>query len=505
MRLISLENVSKVYTVGARPALDHISLGVNPGEFIFLVGASGSGKTTLLQLLLHEQTATDGEVHVMGTDLRRMRERYVSTYRRGIGFVFQDYKLLPNKTVYQNVAFALKTIGARRSTIRTLVPRALATVGLAGMEKRFPHELSGGEAQRVAVARAYVNRPQLLLADEPTGNLDPTTSIGIMEVLDAINRTGTTVLMATHNEEIVNSMRKRVVELHQGKIVRDEHGGSYDSALYYSDREIDEKSRAATNEKLSDVRIAMEEEEKALYSVSEEMEERHAHLTADLPDLDKGVTVKTVPNSSDLSRFARPSSQYFSRPSSGSSSTNDSLQTGPSKIKINDYSSANIDTSEGIVRLANSLHQGHTGRYGEVFAPVEETLTWGKGLKLDDIGSLSKKSSSTITSSHTPYNDSSPEKENQTSNLAHIAEMSSDLASSLSDASIQEVSPKAESSLNPISPRASVLSAAQQLDHLNSDDFSHSSSSDSSNSSDSSSSANLSNDDVPFKKRGQNS
>lgn len=488
MRLISLENVSKVYTVGARPALDHISLGVDPGEFIFLVGASGSGKTTLLQLLLHEQTATDGEVHVMGTDLRRMKERYVSTYRRGIGFVFQDYKLLPNKTVYQNVAFALKTIGASRSTIRTLVPRALATVGLAGMEKRFPHELSGGEAQRVAVARAYVNRPQLLLADEPTGNLDPTTSIGIMEVLDAINRTGTTVLMATHNEEIVNSMRKRVVELHQGKIVRDEYGGSYDSALYYSDREIDEKSRAATGEKLSDVRLAMEEEEKALSSVSEDIEERHAQLTADLPLNIDGANEQTIHNSSDLSRFARPSSrsssqyssQYAAQSSSSSQNTGDQLRTSPSQIKVTNYSSLNTDTSEGIVRLANSLHQGHTGRYGEVFAPVEETLTWGKGLKLDDIDPRSKKSSS--------------QKDRQTSNLTHIAEMSSDLNSDLSHTFSQESSSEA------VSSRSSVLNAAQQLDHLNDDDFHNSQPSDSSNQS-----TNPTDDNMPFEKKGRRS
>ena len=222
MALISLDHVSKVYPKGTRPALDDINLSINRGDFVFLVGASGSGKTTLLSLLLREEEATDGEIRVAGNDLRRLAPRQVPFYRRTIGFIFQDYKLLNNKTVWENVAFALEVIGTSRSTIKSLVPKVLETVGLTGKENSYPHELSGGEAQRVAIARAYVNHPQILLADEPTGNLDPTTSLGIMEVLDAINRTGTTIVMATHNEEIVNSMRKRVVELHTGKIVRDE-------------------------------------------------------------------------------------------------------------------------------------------------------------------------------------------------------------------------------------------------------------------------------------------
>ena len=222
MALISLDNVSKIYPKGTRPALDDINLDIERGDFVFLVGASGSGKTTLLSLLLREEEATNGEIRVAGNDLRRITNRQVPQYRRSLGFVFQDYKLLNNKTVWENVAFALEVIGTRRSTIKSLVPKVLNTVGLTGKEKNYPHELSGGEQQRVAIARAYVNHPQILLADEPTGNLDPTTSLGIMEVLDAINRTGTTIVMATHNEEIVNSMRKRVVELHNGKIVRDE-------------------------------------------------------------------------------------------------------------------------------------------------------------------------------------------------------------------------------------------------------------------------------------------
>ena len=190
MALISLEHVSKVYPKGTRPALDDINLDIDRGDFVFLVGASGSGKTTLLSLLLREEEATDGEIRVAGNDLRRLSARQVPHYRRQIGFIFQDYKLLNNKTVWENVAFALEVIGTSRSTIKSLVPKVLQTVGLTGKENNYPHELSGGEAQRVAIARAYVNHPQILLADEPTGNLDPTTSLGIMEVLDAINRTG---------------------------------------------------------------------------------------------------------------------------------------------------------------------------------------------------------------------------------------------------------------------------------------------------------------------------
>ena len=245
MALISLDHVSKIYPKGTRPALDDINLHIERGDFVFLVGASGSGKTTLLSLLLREEEASDGEIHVAGSDLRRLTNRQVPQYRRSIGFIFQDYKLLNNKTVWQNVAFALEVIGTRRSTIKSLVPKVLQTVGLTGKENSYPHELSGGEQQRVTIARAYVNHPQILLADEPTGNLDPTTSLGIMEVLDAINRTGTTIVMATHNEEIVNSMRKRVVELHTGRIVRDEAQGSYDSALFFPDAETESKSQQA--------------------------------------------------------------------------------------------------------------------------------------------------------------------------------------------------------------------------------------------------------------------
>ena len=233
MALISLDHVDKIYPNSTRPALKDIDLHIDRGDFVFLVGASGSGKTSLLRLLLREEEATAGEIRVAGYDLRRLPNRQVPQYRRSIGMIFQDYKLLPNKTVWENVAFALEVIGTPRSAIKSLVPKVLKTVGLTGKEHNKPQELSGGEQQRVTIARAYVNHPQILLADEPTGNLDPTTSLGIMEVLDAINRTGTTIVMATHNEEIVNSMRKRVVELHNGDIVRDQAQGVYDLSLIH--------------------------------------------------------------------------------------------------------------------------------------------------------------------------------------------------------------------------------------------------------------------------------
>ena len=227
MAMISLHDVTKVYQAGARPALSHVNLTIERGEFVFLVGASGSGKTTLLQLLLHEQEANEGEIHVAGTDLRRIPNRLVPKYRRNLGFVFQDYKLLAGKTVWENVAFALQVIGARRSVIRSLVPQALEMVGLTGMEDRLPHELSGGEAQRVAIARAYVNHPQILLADEPTGNLDPKTSREIMKLLEEINARGTTVLVVTHDQAIVNTLKKRVIRMQKGIIVEDAKESGY--------------------------------------------------------------------------------------------------------------------------------------------------------------------------------------------------------------------------------------------------------------------------------------
>jgi cell division transport system ATP-binding protein len=225
--VIRLEHVSKTYAASARPALDDVDVDIERGEFVFLVGSSGSGKSTFLRLLLKEESPTTGRVHVAGKDLARLSHWKVPALRRSIGCVFQDFRLLPNKTVFQNVAFALEVIGKSRRDIARVVPEVLELVGLEGKDRRMPDELSGGEQQRVAIARAFVNRPVILLADEPTGNLDPGTSVGIMKLLDRINRTGTTVVMATHDSAIVDSMRRRVVELSHGKVIRDQSRGVY--------------------------------------------------------------------------------------------------------------------------------------------------------------------------------------------------------------------------------------------------------------------------------------
>ena len=225
--MIRLEHVSKTYPTSTRPALDAVDVDIDKGEFVFLVGSSGSGKSTFLRLLLKEETATAGVVHVAGKDVGKLSNWKVPALRRSIGCVFQDFRLLPNKTVFQNVAFALEVIGKPRATVRKVVPEVLDLVGLGGKADRMPTELSGGEQQRVAIARAFVNRPLVLLADEPTGNLDPDTSQDIMLLLERINRTGTTVLMATHDHSIVDSMRRRVVELDMGHVVRDESRGVY--------------------------------------------------------------------------------------------------------------------------------------------------------------------------------------------------------------------------------------------------------------------------------------
>lgn len=225
---ISFKNASLVYpSQPNRPALDNISADIYPGEFVFVVGHSGSGKSSLLRLIMREQKATHGQVIVAGQDLTRMRNSKVPYLRRQIGTVFQDFKLLPDKTVYENVSFALECIGKPRPVIDIQVPEVLRLVGLSQKMSAYPDQLSGGEQQRVSVARAMVNRPPLLICDEPTGNLDPAISLGIMKLLDRINRAGTTVVMATHDREMVDSMRKRVIALEAGHIVRDQEKGGY--------------------------------------------------------------------------------------------------------------------------------------------------------------------------------------------------------------------------------------------------------------------------------------
>jgi cell division transport system ATP-binding protein len=225
--MIKTENVSKEYEKGAR-ALESLTLDIDKGEFVFIVGPSGSGKSTFLKLLTREEQPTSGDVYVAGKNLSTLPRWRVPYLRRNVGCIYQDFKLLPNKTVFENVAFALQVIGRPRHVVNRQVPQILELVGLGEKLDRFPGELSGGEQQRVSIARAFVNRPLILLADEPTGNLDPATSVGIMRLLDRINRTGTTVVMATHDHAVVDSMRRRVVELEDGNIVRDQSTGIYD-------------------------------------------------------------------------------------------------------------------------------------------------------------------------------------------------------------------------------------------------------------------------------------
>jgi cell division transport system ATP-binding protein len=225
--VIRFEKVTKSYPGQNRPALDTIDVDIEKSEFVFLVGASGSGKSTFLRLILREASPTSGHVFVAGKEINRLASWKVPGLRRQIGTVFQDFRLLPNKTVSENVGFALQVIGKPKSVVRQVVPETLELVGLEGKGHRMPDELSGGEQQRVAIARAFVNRPMILIADEPTGNLDPSTSVGIMKLLDRINRTGTTVMMATHDAGVVDQMRKRVIELQSGHVVRDQARGVY--------------------------------------------------------------------------------------------------------------------------------------------------------------------------------------------------------------------------------------------------------------------------------------
>lgn len=225
--MITFDSVTKTYTGQSQAALSDVNVDIDKGEFVFLVGQSGSGKSTFIRLILREYRPTRGTLYVAGKNLNQLRSWKVPALRRQIGTVFQDFRLLPRKTVYENVAFAMQVIGKPTKEIRSVVPETLELVGLDGKQKRMPDELSGGEQQRVALARAFVNRPKILIADEPTGNLDPDTAVGIMKVLDRINRTGATVVMATHDSTIVDQMRRRVIELEFGHVVRDENEGVY--------------------------------------------------------------------------------------------------------------------------------------------------------------------------------------------------------------------------------------------------------------------------------------
>lgn len=224
--MILLNNVTKIYPNGST-ALDDVSFSIERGEFVFIVGPSGSGKSTLIKLLMHEEIPTDGQVVINNKDIGKLKRREIPYLRRSMGVVFQDFRLLSNKTVYENVAFAMDIIGARRKEIRKQVPTVLSLVGLSHKAKSYPGELSGGEQQRVALARALVNNPAFLIADEPTGNLNPKVAMEIMELLDNINKRGTTIIMATHAKDIVDAMKKRVIAIEEGKVVRDETRGGY--------------------------------------------------------------------------------------------------------------------------------------------------------------------------------------------------------------------------------------------------------------------------------------
>jgi cell division transport system ATP-binding protein len=224
--IVELADVTKVYP-GGHLALERVSLAIGRGEFVFLVGPTGCGKSTLIKLLIRELDPTEGEVRIAGRNIGALSETRIPQLRRNVGTVFQDFKLLPNRTVYDNVAYALQVIGAGRAEIREKVPETLRLVGLSTKIHNYPDQLSGGEQQRVSIARAFVNHPPLLLADEPSGNLDPVTSIGIMQLLYRINRTGTTVLVVTHDRDMVDKMRRRVIALEEGRLVRDEDASGY--------------------------------------------------------------------------------------------------------------------------------------------------------------------------------------------------------------------------------------------------------------------------------------
>lgn len=226
--MIRLDSVTKVYEGGTVAAND-VSLDIQKGEWVFLVGASGSGKSTLIRLMLRDEPVTRGKIWVAGKDITTLPKWKIPYLRRSVGTVFQDYKLLPNKTVRENVAFALEVLGRPPSVIGPQVDQVLELVGLADKGERYPRQLSGGEQQRVSVARSFVNRPPIMLCDEPTGNLDPKTSVGIMKLLDRINRTGTTIVMATHDHAIVDAMKRRVVALEHGRMVRDDETGGYEA------------------------------------------------------------------------------------------------------------------------------------------------------------------------------------------------------------------------------------------------------------------------------------
>jgi len=309
--MIRFENVTKRFRGTAKPALSNVDFEVLRGEFVFLVGASGSGKSSCLRLILREETPSDGRVVVLGRDLRSLSNRKVPYFRRHVGAVFQDFRLLPNKTVFQNVAFTLQVIGSSRGFIQQAVPEVLALVGLAGKEKRFPHELSGGEQQRVAIARALVNRPQVLLADEPTGNLDPATSVDIMQLLARINSSGTTVVMATHEAGFVDQMKRRVIELVDGELVRDErHGGYGDTSSLPSLAPGPEQGAAA----VAALTAVLEVQRETAMSASAAVSSAYGHDVTPVAVEEPVIPVDAAPSAPEPVEQPAPSAESASAP-----------------------------------------------------------------------------------------------------------------------------------------------------------------------------------------------
>ena len=335
---IQLEDLTKSFPGRGRnssrvTAVKDFNFKIPDGELIGLLGPSGCGKSTTLNMICGLEKPTSGKIFFGDKDVTALPPE-----KRGVGMVFQNYALYPHLTVRQNIIFPLQNLKGKDKLSRAEMEKramdAAALVQIQELMERKPGELSGGQQQRVAIARAYVNHPQILLADEPTGNLDPTTSLGIMEVLDAINRTGTTIVMATHNEEIVNSMRKRVIELHTGKIVRDEAQGSYDSAEFFPDSDVASKAHEA------------------------------------------------ISGQSDDSRFRPDSGSFDAQVTTIEARGEEGAVEG---IEVVAKAVSGNIRNEGIARLASSVHSGRTGRYGEAFQSVEDTLTWGKGLSLEQI------------------------------------------------------------------------------------------------------------------------
>lgn len=336
--MIRFDKVTKKYAGTTKPALNAVDFEVKRGEFVFLVGASGSGKSSCLRLVLKEEKPSDGTVHVLGHNVSSISNRKIPYFRRNLGVVFQDFRLLPDKTVFQNVAFTLQVIGKSRGFVQEAVPDVLKMVGLENKAQRMPHELSGGEQQRVAIARAIVNKPQVLLADEPTGNLDPATSAGIMQLLERINANGTTVVMATHEAAIVDKMQRRVIELVEGAIVRDETHGGYGTTAVIPELGP-RKERGAAAEK---AKRAVEEAARETPTTQSVVTPRKAPATeaAAAEALDTGGTVGAPESSERTEEIAPPTRPEVARPAA----TDDDGATAPWVV---DRASEQVSDADG--------------------------------------------------------------------------------------------------------------------------------------------------------------